>query len=142
MARHWIGTAEREPPLQRQRIAADPSAAHEPDVDPTRWADAGVVADIEKQPVEAIRPGRDRVAHRRRDARVRHDVGAAGIFQARPHQPAGRRLLRIVAAVEDEPRGDRREVPFIDRRIRAPRLGIAEHGPRVLIGHARLPLVA
>ena len=140
MAGHGIGTAERDAPLQRQRITAHPATTDEPNVDPASGADAGVMANVEEDAIEAIGSGRDRVTEPRGDSGVGDDVGAAGILEGPPNQPPRGGFFRIVASVEDRAQGDRREVPFVDRRVRTPERGIAEHRPGILVGDARLPL--
>ena len=141
MAGHRIGAAEREAALHGQRIAADPPATGEPDVDAASRADAGVIPDVDKHAVEPIAVG-NRIAHRRGYARVRHDVGASGILERRPDQPPRRRFFGIVAGVEHRAGGDRGEMPLVDRRVRAPFVGIAKHRPGILSGDARLPLTS
>src|SRR5437867_228648 len=143
MARHRVGAAEGEAPLQRQRVAAYPSAADQPDVHATRWTDAGVVPDVEEHPVEAVRRRvGNGIPDRRGDARMRHDVAAAGILECRPYQPPRRGFFGVVARVQHGAGSDRREMAFVDRGVGSPDLGVPEHGPRILIGDARLPFVA
>src|SRR6266566_1473805 len=72
---------------------------------------------------------------------MRHDVTAAGILECRPYQPPRRGFFGVVARVQRRTEAERGEVPFVDRGVGTPDLGVPEHGPRILIGDARLPFV-
>src|SRR6267143_1949704 len=143
MAGHGIRTADGQTALQRERIAPQPAATDEPQIHATRGADARIAAHVEEEPAEAVRPvGRNRIAYRRGDPRVRHDVVAARMFERRTHQPPRGGSLGIVARVERRVGDDGVVVALVDRRVGAPRLVVAENRPGIFDGHARLPLVA
>src|SRR5438093_876893 len=132
----------REPLLQRQRIATDPAARENPQVHASRRAHSRVAAEIDEYAAEGVRAiGRDRAAHGCRDSRLRGHVLRTGVLEAGAQEPARGRVEPIVAGVEGDGAGERRVMPVVDRRVGAPRLVVAEHGPGIARSDGRLPVV-
>src|SRR2546425_332219 len=142
VARERIGSPRRQPLLQRQRIAADPAAREEPQVHASRRAHSRVAAEIDEQAAERVGAvGRDRRAHGRRYSGLGGHVLRARVLEAGAQEPARGRVESIVAGVEGDGAGERRVVPVVDRRVGAPGLVVAEHGPGIARFYGRLPVM-
>src|SRR2546425_198120 len=122
-----VGTPDRQPLLQRQRIAADPAAREDAQVHASRRAHSRVAAEIDEQAAEDVRAiGRDRAAHGRRDSRLRGHVLRTGVLEAGAQEPTPGRGEAVVAGGEGDGAGEGRGMPVIDRRGGAARA----RGPR------------
>src|SRR2546427_2475248 len=63
-----------------------------------------------------------------------------GVLEAGAQEPARGRVEAIVAGVEGDGAGERRVMPVVDRRVGAPGLVVAEHGPGIARSDGRLPV--
>src|SRR5205823_11612050 len=89
VSRQRIGPPDRQPLLQRQRIATDPAARENPQVHAPRRAHSRVAAEIDEYAAEGVRAiGRDRAAHGCRDSRLRGHVLRTGVLEAGAQEPA------------------------------------------------------
>src|SRR3989454_373230 len=149
--RQRIGPPDRQSLLQRQRIAADPAAREDPQVHASRRAYSRVTAENGGKAAEdgtGLRrdrgprgpPGPRPRGHGRRDSRLRGHVLRTGVLEAGAQEPARGRVEAIVAGVEGDGAGERRVMPVVDRRVGAPGLVVAEHGPGIARSDGRLPV--
>src|SRR3989442_693994 len=67
--RQRVGSADGEPPLQRQRVTAQPSPGQETQIDAPRRAHARVATEVEEEAAELVRAvAGNRAGHGGRDA--------------------------------------------------------------------------
>src|SRR3989454_814288 len=99
-------------------------------------------AETDEQAAERVGAvGRDRRAHGRRYSGLGGHVLRARVLEAGAQEPARGRVESIVAGVEGDGAGERRVVPVVDRRVGAPGLVVAEHGPGIARFDGRLPVM-
>src|SRR2546428_333065 len=130
-----VGSTDGEAPLQRQRVAGQPSPGKHPQIDAPRRAHARVATEVEEDAAEFVGAvARNRPAHGGRDAGLRAHVRAPAVLELRPQLPACGRVELVVASVEGEVAAEGDIVAVVDLRIRAPRLGVPEYRPGIAPG--------